>query len=295
MRCDAVGLIRRLSPPVALLAVAPAAHAQEADHTDRGDVADFREHDDGRPEPYERGLDGRPRASWTLEAGAPVVLDTNPFWAAGGSPDALLVTPSLALDYAHPQLMPGWDLELRARADADIFSRDPDELNEARLEAAATLFHRIGDAGTLSFGFRNRWSYTGKDFGDFDQSQQRYTAVFAADFASNLWASLGFEYRHSTDPSQRRAIGTASFDWSIETGGVRVGLFQELAFSDFVAGSNDGRRDLLSLSELSLTPALALPPGMRLGLTASLFHRFSNRETARFTAVQVGPNIRLRF
>src|SRR6478609_10287463 len=117
--------------PIALLSVAPAAYAQEADHSDRGDVSDFREHEDGRPEPYDYRADGMPGPSWSLAIGSPLLLDTNPFWAADGSQDALLATPSLALAYAHPQLVPGWDLELSVAADADIYSRDPDELNEA--------------------------------------------------------------------------------------------------------------------------------------------------------------------
>jgi hypothetical protein len=282
--------------PIALLSVAPAARAQEADHADRGDVSDFREHEDGRPEPYEYRPDGTPGPSWSLDIGAPLLFDTNPFWAADGSHDALLATPSLALAYSHPQLIPGWDLALSAEADADIYSRDPEELNEARLTAAATIFHQVGNAGTLSFGFRQRWSYIGEDFSDFDQSQQRYIVMFAPNFPGSVSASVSAEYRDSSQASQRRAIGTVNFDWTmLDSEHVRLGFFQEFAFSHFTAGANDGRDDLLSLSEVMLTPQLNLPPGMRLGVAATLFHRFSNREASRFTGVQVGPSLGFRF
>jgi hypothetical protein len=282
--------------PLALLFIAPGAHAQEADHSDRGDVSDFREHDDGRPEPYAYDLDGKPGPSWSFDASTPLLFDTNPFWAADGSEDALLATPSLSLTYSHPQLVPGWDLELSAEADADVYSRDPDDLNEARLTAEATIFHRVGNAGTLSFGFRQRWSYIGEDFSDFDQSQQRYVATFASNVSGNLWASVNAEYRDSSRASQKRAMGTVEFDWTmLESEDVRLGFFQEFAYSRFTAGANDGRHDLLSLSELLLTPNLNLPNGMRFSVAATLFHRFSNREASRFTGVQVGPSLGFRF
>ena len=270
--------------------------AQEADHSDRGDVSDFRKHEDGRPEPYAYGLDGALRPSRSLSLDAPFLFDTNPFWASDGSKSTLLAAPSLTLTYSHPRLVPGWDLELSAGADADIFSNDPDELNEARLNAAATIFHRVGNAGTLSFGFRARWSYIGEGFGDFDNAQQRYIVMFAPNVSDDIWASVSAEYRDSSQASQRRVIGKVNFDWTmLESAGVRLGLFQEFAFSRFTAGANEGRRDLLSLSELLLTPDLGLPGGMRLGVVATLFHRFSNREGSRFTAIQVGPTLGFRF
>lgn len=282
--------------PIALLSAAPEARAQDADHSDRGDVSDFREHEDGRPEPYEYGLDGMPGPSWSLDVGTPLLFDTNPFWANDGSSSALLAAPSIALTYAHPQFVPGWDLQLTAAVDADLYSRDPDELNEARLDVAATMFRQVGNAGTLSFRFRARWSYVGENFGDFDQSQQRYIVMFAPTLPGDLSASASVEYRDSSLPSQRRAIGTVALDWTmLENEDLRLGFFQEFAFSRFTAGANDGRSDLLSLSELLLTPNLDLPAGMRLGLAATLFHRFSNRDASRFTGVQVGPSLGFRF
>ncbi len=237
-----------------------------------------------------------PGPSWSFDIAAPLLFDTNPFWAADGSRDALLAAPSLTVTYSHPQLIPGWDLELRAAADADLYSRDPEDLNEARLDAEATLFHQLGNAGTLSFGFRQRWSYVGEDFSDFDQSQQRYMAMFAPDFPGDVSASVSAEYRDSSQASQKRAIGTVNFDWTmLDNEEVRIGFFQELAFSHFTAGANDGRDDLLSLSEIVLTPNLDLPKGMQLGMAATLFHRFSNREASRFTGVQVGPTLGFRF
>jgi hypothetical protein len=287
---------RLLALPLAVLCVVSGAHAQEADHTDRGDVEDFREHEDGLPEPYEVGADGMPSPSWSLEASAPLLRDTNPFWARDGSSDALLAAPSATLAYSHPRVFPGWDLELSARASADVFSHDPEELNEARLYAAATLFHRIGNAGALSFTVRARWSYIGKSFGDFDQAQQRYIVMFVPTLSDNVWASVSAEYRDSSRASERRMIGTASFDWTmLDSEEVRLGFFQEFAFSTFTEGANEGRNDLLSLSELLLTPKLGLPTGMRLGVAATLFHRFSNREASRFTAIQVGPSLRFSF
>ncbi|MBT2134936.1 hypothetical protein KK137_11385 [Croceibacterium sp. LX-88] len=271
--------------------------AQDADHSDRGDVADFRDHeDDGQPEPYEIGLDGRPEPSWSLSIGVPVLYDTNPFWDPDGSEDAVLFSPSLALTYAHPELIPGWDLELSGGADADFFSNDPDELNEGRLNATATVFHRIAGAGTLSLGFRARWVYLGESFDHFDHSLQRYVVAFAPDISDKVGISLSGEYRDSGQPENRRVIGTANFDVTIlDTPDVRVGFFQEFAYSSYTAGANDGREDLLSLSEVSLTPGFELPDGMRLNLAAILFHRFSNFESSRFTAVQVGPTLGFSF
>jgi hypothetical protein len=281
---------------LALLSLAPGAHAQEADDVDRADVTDFLEHEDGRPEPYEYGLDGAPEPSWSFSLGTPLLYDTNPFWAADGSRDAVLAAPSLSATYSHPQLVPGWDLELRAGADADFYSRDPDELNEAHLDLRARIFHQVGNAGTLSFGFRARWSYVGEDFSDFDQSQQRYTVAFAPNLPDDFSASISAEYRDSSLASQKRAIGTVNFDWTMfESEDMRLGFFQEFAFSSFTAGANDGRHDLLSESEFSLTPNLDLPAGMRLGFAATLFHRFSNREGARFSGVQIGPGLGFRF
>ena len=282
--------------PITLLLLAPGARAQEADHSDRGDVSDFREHEEGRPEPYEYGLDGKPKPSWSFDIDAPLVLDTNPFWAADGSQDALLAAPSLTLGYAHPQLVSGWDLELSAGADADIYSRDPEELNEARLETTARVRHRIENAGTLTVGFRARWSYVGKDFSDFDHAQQRYSVAFSPDVSNNLWMSVSAEYRDASAAAQKRLLGTAEIDWTVlENQDVRLSFFQELAFSHFTAGSNEGRDDLLSLSELSLAPDMGLPEGMELGVTATLFHRFSNREASRFTALQVGVDLGFEF
>jgi hypothetical protein len=290
----------RKPPPLILVSAvlfAPGeAFAQAADHSDRGDVADFREHEDGRPEPYEYGLDGAPKPSWSLSLDAPLVLDTNPFWASDGSKDAVLVVPSVGLTYAHPGLVPGWDLQLGAAADADIFSRDADDLNEARLDATATVFHALGNAGTLSLGVRARWFYVGQDFNDFDHAQQRYIVSFAPNIADNLWASVSAEYRDASVAEDKRVLGTANLDWTmVENQDVRLGFFQELAFSGFTGGANDGRRDLLSLSELLLTPGLRMPDGVRLGLAVTLFHRFSNREASRFTALQVGPRVGFRF
>lgn len=270
--------------------------AQQSDHTDRGDAADFREHEDGRPEPYEYDALGVPGPSWGFDVAVPLSLDVNPFWSSDGSQDALLAAPSLTVTYTHPQLLPGLDLELKGRADADIYSHDPSELNEARLIAAATLFHQLGDVGILSAGFQARWAFVGKGFGRFDQSQQRYMVTFAPNIPDGVWASAGLEYRDSSAAAQRRIIATANVDWTmVDNALVRLGLFQELAFSRFTAGANDGRRDLLSLSELLLTPNFDLPAGLRVGMAATLFHRFSNRRASRFTTVQIGPSVRIRF
>ena len=284
--------------PIALLFIASGARAQEADHSDRGDVSDFRDHEDedGLPEPYEYGLDGMVEPSWSFDIASPILLDTNPFWAADGSHDALLVTPSLSVTYSHPQLVSGWDLELSGGADADIYSRDPEELNEARLDATARAFHRLGNAGTLSFGFRARWSYVGEDFSVFDHAQQRYTVTFASSLSDDIRTAVSAEYRDASDAAQRRFLGTVNFDWTmLANDDVRLGFFQEFAASSFTAGTNDGRDDLLSLSELSLTPVLDLPEGVRLGVTAALFHRISNREASRFTALQVAARLGVGF
>jgi hypothetical protein len=224
------------------------------------------------------------------------LLDTNPFWDPDGSKDAALVVPSVEVAYRHPQLFPGWNLELRGGGDADIFSRDPDELNEGRLDARATISHPIENAGTLSFGVRARWIYVGQNLGDFDHAQQRYTVSFAPDISDAVWASVSAEYRDASEAREKRFTGTANLDWTmIESQDIRLGFFQEFAYSAFTDGTNDGRRDLLSLSELLLTPGLRMPDGVRLGLAISLFHRFSNREASRFTAVQVGPRVGFRF
>lgn len=270
--------------------------AQDADHSDRGDAADFREHEDARPEPYEVGLDGAPKPSLSLSIESPLLLDTNPFWARDGSKDAMLVVPSLEVAYRHPQLVPGWDLELRGGGDADFFSRDPDELNEGRLDARATIFHPIANAGTLSFGVRARWIYVGQDLNDFDHAQQRYIVSFAPNISDSIWASVSAEYRDASVAEEKRVMGTVNLDWTmVENQDVRLGFFQEFAFSGFTGGANDGRRDLLSLSELLLTPGLRMPDGVRLGVAVTLFHRFSNREASRFTALQVGPRVGFRF
>lgn len=281
----------------AVLLASSEALAQDADHSDRGDVSDFREHaEDGKPEPYKIGLDGEPEPSWSLSVGAPILYDTNPFWDPDGSDDAILFAPSIGLTYSHPGLLPGWDLELNGGADADLFTRDPDELNEARLSADATVFHQIGKAGTLSFSFRARWIYLGESFGQFDQSQQRYVVGFAPNISNKVGISLSGEYRDSSRSESRRFIGRINFDvTAIETRDVRVGLFQEFDYSSYFSGANDGREDLLSMTEVMLTPTFALPPGTRLSLAATLFHRFSNRAASRFTAVQIGPTLGFRF
>lgn len=280
----------------ALLIAPSGVFAQEADHSDRGDAADFREHEDGRPEPYEYGPDGAPKPSWSLAIDSPLLLDTNPFWARDGSKDAMLVVPSLEVAYRHPQLLPGWDLELRGGGDADVFSRDPDELNEGRLDARAKVFHALGNAGTLSLGVRARWIYLGQDFNDFAHAQQRYTVSFAPNISDDIWASVSAEYRDASVAEEKRVMGTVNLDWTmVENQDVRLGFFQEFAFSGFTGGANDGRRDLLSLNELLLTPGLRMPDGVQLGVAATLFHRFSNREASRFTAIQVGPRVGFRF
>lgn len=269
--------------------------AQEADHSDRGDVSDFREHEE-EPEPYEYGLDGKPKPSWSASIGLPLLADTNPFWSSDGSDVALLAAPSVGVTYAHPQLLPGWDLELRTGAAADIFSHDPDELNEARLDASARVLHQLGNAGTLSFGFKARWNYIGKNFGDFDHAQQRYTVMFAPNISDAIWTSVTAEYRDASQDSEKRFLGTVNLDWTmLDNENLRLGFFQEFAYSHFTAGTNDGRQDLLSLSELLLAPKLDLPDGAQLGVAATLFHRFSNRDASRFTALQIGPSVNVRF
>ncbi|MBO9519222.1 MAG: hypothetical protein J7493_14250 [Porphyrobacter sp.] len=292
--------VHKLAVPMmagAILLAPASAIAQNADHSDRGDVSDFREHEeDGEPQPYEFGLDGKPKPSWSLAVGEFALYDTNPFWDADGSEDALLFSPSVGLTYSHPNLVSGWDLELGAGVDADLFSNNPDELNEGRLNFSATVFHAIPDVGTLSFGFRARWVYLGDSFGDFDHSLQRYLIVFAPDISDKVGISLSGEYRDSGVAANRRFIGTVNFDASIvDTPDVAVGFFQEFSYSAYTAGLNDGRDDLLSMSEVTLTPNLGLPDGANLALAAILFHRFSNREAARFTAIQVGPTFGYRF
>lgn len=282
---------------IAAIGLVPSrALGQAADHLDRGDLSDFRqEAEHGELEGQETGAQtGAP--AFTFSFGGMLLLDTNPAWASDGSPSALLAAPNAALTYSHPSLIPGWDLTLSASADADIFSRDSDDLNETRVNGGAMLFHNISNVGTLSLGVRARGVFIGQGFDHFDHWLGRYTIGFVPNISKSFSTSIIAEYRSSSDRDQRRFIGTVNLDLPLlDARNVKLDFFQEFAFSKFTAGDRQGRTDLLSLSDLALTPRLNLPDRVRLRISAILIHRFSNREGSRFTGFQVGPTLGFEF
>lgn len=269
--------------------------AQSADHSDRGDVADFRAHDDDilgdepdRAEELGPGL--------SLSLGAMFLGDSNPAWGADGSPNALLAAPSATLALVHPSILSGWSLEASAGADADIFSRDADDLNETRLDAGVAVSHEVSRAGTLSAAFRVRRVYFGEGFRNFDHDLRRFIIGFVPRLSSKLGVSLSGEFRDSSRAEQKRVMLTATVDLPLlDNDKARLGFFQEFALSRYTAGDNDGRDDLLALSEVTLSPKLDLQEGMRVGIAAIFFHRFSNRAASRATGIQVGPTINFDF
>lgn len=281
----------------ALLLIPSGALGQTADHVDRGDLSDFRQQSEyGELEGQEVTAAKAGEPALSFSAGGMLLLDTNPAWASDGSATALLGAPSFGMTYFHPSVVRGWDLELTASSDADIFSHDAGEFNETRVNGGVMLFHTFPSMGTLSIGARARGVFIGKGFGDFDHSLGRFTMGFVPEISKSFDVSFTGEYRTSPSESERRFIESVNLNLPVLTArDVEVSFLQELAFSQFTAGSNNGRNDLLSLSEITLTPKFDLPQGIRFRIAAIFFHRFSNRQASRFTGFQVGPTIGFRF
>lgn len=283
-------------------AVSNPALAQRSDRTDRGDVSEFRNRQRPVSAPPARSNDlsviitaERPAEtidSWSLDVQLPLLYVANPPEGPQDTRDAYLGNPSLALAYVTK--LGEWKLTAKTATDADLFSRNTDDLDETRITGAISLSRKLMP-GEVTFAFREKVAFERAGYSRFNYALERYVVGFSPALKDPRW-SLSFEaeYRASAKAEQRRYFFSADAGWSQRVSSRwSLAVEEELDASSFRAGLNSGRRDLLSQTSFSVTPNMGLPPNVALSFGAFLFHRFSNRASARFTDFQIGPKLRI--
>ncbi|MFS2109005.1 hypothetical protein ACCC88_04910 [Sphingomonas sp. Sphisp140] len=286
--------------------------AQRADRTDRGDLSESRRatrppQRTPAPSPLpreqlfaallaEEGEEEPAKPSWAFNVGSPVLLDVNPAGAPGGSADALYGDPSFSAEYSRPGIFPRWDLTVSGAADADLYSYDPDELDETRLDGGVILSRDFAGVGKFSLGFKERVVFSGAGFETFNYALQRYVMSFKPKISDNFSLALTGEFRTSTQSKQRRWFADLNMKWTaLATKDGTLTFAQQFSLSEFRKGGNSGREDLLSQTKVTFVPELSLPDGFTFDISATLIRRFSNRADNRFTDVQVGPSFSYDF
>lgn len=292
---------------ISALAGATQQAAAQVDRASRSDISDFR-----RPQaapqaapqtqlPVPTGVPGvfaavpeqaqpisKPDISLTVSGSGSYA--TNPGQVKGGI-DGTYGTPGIAFDYS--QALRGWTLAFNFTVDGDYFTHHTEDFDESRLDGQLSLAREM-KAGTLTFALRGKASFNA-GFGDNYYVQERYVLGFAPKFAKAIALNAQAEYRASAVENQRRTIFRASGSLPLFTSGqASATLKQKVEWSLFRAGTNDGRRDVLSSTGLELSPGFNLGP-VKLGVAALLFHNFSNRSLNRFTDFEIGPVVSMSF
>lgn len=250
------------------------------------------------------------RTTLTFDITLPLQVYGNPAGEPGGSTAAGYFGPSGTLALSVPDIVGGWALSAVGGSDADLFSRKPDDLDETRVTGELSIGKewtrkRQNAAGavvekkdTLSLGIREKVAYLGPGYGRFNYAMERYFLSFGHDLSTVVNIGLIAEYRASGKPEQRSAVTKATFNWTLldKPNVLKVAFGQELSLYLFRAGANKGRNDYLSQSGLTITPVItALPKGFELSMSAVFIHRFSNRATARFSDIEIGPVLTKKF
>jgi hypothetical protein len=267
---------------LAVLLAAGAAFAQERDPTASFDVRDVlgRMPHDISELPTREEAEGR---AVTFNGSLAGTLTTN----AGATPfdpvDTGYLTPGIGLGVT-PVSVGGWDIGGGAMLDADHYSGDyDDDFGQGRIEGFA-FAERGAGAGTLTVEVIVLGIFS-SDFSDHDLDLYIGDLTYSVS-RGGFSADIGVDYEHSDAPELRRARVSATFAYALpETQfGYEITFEGDLAFSDFVDGANSGRNDTVVAAAVTAERELA---GWTLEWEAGLVNRFSNRESARFTALDL--------
>jgi hypothetical protein len=201
------------------------------------------------------------------------------------------ITPGAALDLA--QGLGAWALQATFTADADYYSESPADLNEGRLDADIVV-GRPTVLGTAFFEYQARGSFSG-DYDTHYYTQMRYKLGLEPEFGAALGLRVVAEYRASDTANQRRSIAraTVSRSWPAKGNMPKGKISQELQLSDFRAGDNRNRTDVLSTTKLKAV--WPLPQGLELEVGLSAFKNFSNRRDKRWLDIEFGPTLSRAF
>lgn len=262
------------------------AQAQAFDPASRSDVRDGRGFERERPGP---GGAGRPDP-WTVEYSAGGALTSNAAATPDNEIEAGYVTPGVKL--AFTKAYPVWTVSAYAKVDADYYSTDPDDLDEARLDGRISLTRKVS-GGTLGLRYRASAGYT-SGFGEHAYTIHRARVDFSGTIGDRASYQIALEQHGSDLPGLRRTrlMVVGDYTWSTANPATTVTLEEALLFSDFQAGANEGRNDLLSQTSLSIDHEV---DRWTIGFAVSLTRDFSNRDNKEFTAFEVGPTFRLKY
>lgn len=132
------------------------------------------------------------------------------------------------------------------------------------------------------------------DFADHNYTLQVSSLAYTASIQA-LRAEVSAEYHGSDVADLRRTRITSLLAYRLaeKPFGHDITLGGMLQFSDFRAGANRNRNDVSA--QISLGAVRAFSNGMSLGWFAAFTHRFSNRETSRFTEFDIGPTLSKTF
>ncbi len=264
---------------LAALCAGGAAFAQERDPTgsfDTRDAMGLMPHDVSRLPTAEEAA-GR---AITFNASLAGTYTTNAGRTRFDADDTVFLTPGLGLNVT-PVSLGGWDVGGGALIDADYF--DNDDFGEGRMEAFAFAEHGLG-AGTLTAEAIVLGIYS-DDFSDHDLTLYIGDLTYSVSHGP-VSADIGVDYEHSDLPEARRGRVSATLAYTLPQPqlGYELTLEADAAFSDFVDGANSNRNDVVAALTVIAERAFG---AWTLEWEAGFINRFSNRESARFTSMDL--------
>jgi len=230
--------------------------------------------------------------SFTVTPGVSASYATNAGQTSTNPIQAAYVTPGLALEYIQPKLIGSWKFDATLTADTDFYDKQPDDLDEGRLDADFVVSRPTG-VGLVFMETEFRDSLN-RSFSRSNYLQERYKVGFQPTFGKPLNLKLTAEYRASDVAEQRRTLLALAVSRFWEGQGKRPSFnWKELVqFSHFRAGANADRNDVFTKSSLDITWKAA---GFEVGLDATLFKNFSNRGQNRYLDFEFGPTLSRTF
>lgn len=270
---------------------ADVARAQEIDPTARYDIDDaMRRHPhDVEDLPTAEEAGGR---AISFEVSLEGVYSPNAGATRSDRIDTGYLTPGLGVNVT-PVEMAGWSLGGGALIDGDYYASNyDDDLGEGRLEGFVFAEHPLGP-GT----FTGEFIWLGVYDNGFSE-QDFHLAISDLTYSVRLGAlnaDLSAEYQGSDVPELRRTRLTATLAHTLAEPqfGHEITIEGDLAFSDFNGGANASRNDVTAA--LVLIAERELGRGLSLTWEAAVVNRFSNRETSRFTALDLMVGIAKAF
>lgn len=268
-------------------AVCPAT-AQTGDPTARRDVEDVL----GAHPHDEADEDGPRSGAITAYAALGVAYSTNAAWSRSNSFGAAFATPTLGLEVA-PIQAGRWSVGAGAKVDADLYiTHRANDLGEGRLEGYVYATRSLGrGAVTLEAVALTTRS---DDFSNHDFNLQAISLAYELTLAgADVSFSVDQDASDLPELRRRRLNVIAARDLVRPFLGYDVSIKAEARFSDFTDGLNSERNDVMTAGVL--TAERLLTSGWALEWRAALLHRFSNRDAARFGAIELAAEVVRRF